>query len=602
MRHLVSFIFILWAISADCFATDPLGIQQALGLTSGTGSSSSVPVSTTSTVSTVNSTAPVVPMGGITTPSSLIQPTVAIPAAATPITTPAQPTVVSSSTPLFDYSINLNSNVFGAQLFTGSFAQQGATQFNPDYMLEIGDQIQVRLWGGFLLDGIFNVDPQGNIFLPQIGPIKVLGVYNHDLQNVVASAVSKVFHTNVYSYANLAAAQPVRIFVGGFVNRPGLYNGSSMDSLLHYLDQAGGIDPDRGSFINVQVKRGEQVRTTVNLYDFLLQGQMPLVQLMDGDIIFVAPRQSTIEVTGLVANPKRFEFAKGSSITLDQLTKLAKPQAEVTHARVTRNTGAVQNIEYYKLADSATIKIVGGDGVEFTADQRPGTITVRVEGEHQSAQEYVLPYGSQIGDLLKQIQFSDRSDSQSIQLYRQTVHDRQKLMLQTSLQSLEASVLTASSSSNEEAKLRKEEAAMILQWVEKAKTIEPNGQVLIAQTANRDQLLLENGDIIKIPRRDGLVLVSGEVLFPNAIAYNPELELEDYIDQAGGYTQSANSSRIIIAHRDGSFNDIEENSDLYAGDEILVLPEVQVKSLQIWKELSQIIYQIAVSTRMITRF
>ena len=33
------------------------------------------------------------------------------------------------------------------------------------------------------------------------------------------------------------------------MNRPGLYNGTSMDSLLHYLDQAGGIDAERGSFL-----------------------------------------------------------------------------------------------------------------------------------------------------------------------------------------------------------------------------------------------------------------------------------------------------------------------------------------------------------------
>ncbi len=65
---------------------------------------------------------------------------------------------------------------------------------------------------------------------------------------MVESFVRKVFRANVYSYASLAAAQPVRVFVSGYVHRPGLYNGTSMDSLLHYLDQAGGIDPERGSF------------------------------------------------------------------------------------------------------------------------------------------------------------------------------------------------------------------------------------------------------------------------------------------------------------------------------------------------------------------
>ena len=55
---------------------------------------------------------------------------------------------------------NLESDVFGAQLFTGRFAQQGPTQFNPDYLISSGDQVQVRLWGGFSFDSVLTVDPQ----------------------------------------------------------------------------------------------------------------------------------------------------------------------------------------------------------------------------------------------------------------------------------------------------------------------------------------------------------------------------------------------------------------------------------------------------------
>lgn len=565
MRRLLTILFIFLTSSTHSQASDdPLGMQKALGL--------SAPIGLTPTT--------------IETPTS--------PASA-PIPQPAP--IPEQSALMFDYSVNINSDVFGAQLFTGNFAQQGSSQFNPNYMVEIGDQIQVRLWGGFAFDSVLTVDPQGNLFLPQIGPLKVLGVRNQDLQSVIDAAVRRVFRANVYSYASLATAQPVRIFVGGFVNRPGLYNGTSMDGLLYYLDQAGGIDTNRGSFLSVQVKRGEQVRTSINLYDFLLKGHLPLVQLVDGDVIFIPSRQKTIKVSGLVANAKRFEF-KSNSLTVSELSRLARPQAKATHIRVTRNKGLVKNIEYYSLADASKIRIDSGDEVEFTSDKKSGTITVRVEGEHQSPQEYVLPYGAHVGELMRQIKFTNRSDTQSIQLYRQSVRERQKEMLQTSLKGLESSVLTARSGTLDEAQLRKEEADMVLQWVERAKSIEPNGQVLIAQTTNRDDLLLENGDIIKIPAHDGLVLVSGEVLFPNAVAYNKTLEAEDYIKRAGGYTQDANSSRIVIAHRDGSFAD-GSNSALREGDEILVLPEIQVKDRQLWKELTQAIYQVALSARVV---
>jgi len=193
---------------------------------------------------------------------------------------------------------------------------------------------------------------------------------------------------------------------------------------------------------------------------------------------------------------------------------------------------------------------------------------------------------------------STRSDLRdSLQLFRLSVKERQKQLLQTSLRSLEAAALTARSGTGEEARLRKDEADLILQWVERAKKIEPSGQVLIALTAKREELLLENGDILRIPTKDGLVLVSGEVQFPNAIAFDTSLKLDDYLSRAGGYTLNADASRIVIAHRDGSFAD--GDGAIRAGDDILVLPKIDVKSRQLWKEMTQIIYQIAVSAKIV---
>lgn len=509
---------------------------------------------------------------------------------------------------LLDYSANLNSDVFGAQLFTGAFARQGVTQFNPDYAVAVGDKIQVRLWGAFEFDQALVVDPKGNIFIPHAGPVQLLGVRNQELQRMVEAAVTRTFRNNVNSYASLAAAQPVRVFVGGFVNRPGLYSGTSMDSLLHYLDQAGGIDPDRGSFLRVEVKRGLQVRATANLYDFLLNGSMPLVQLSDGDVIFVPPRKHTVKVSGLAANAKRFEFEEGSTSVAD-LARMAKPQAAATHVRVIRNTGTLRNTEYFPLAEAKQVVLGNGDEIEFTADKKPGTITVRVEGEHQSAQEYVLPYGARLSELLQRIEYSERSDPASLQLYRLSVKERQKQMLDAALKSLETTALTARSGTSDEARLRKEEAELLLQWVDRAKKVEPRGQVVIAQADTRGDLLLENGDVLRIPAKDGLVLISGEVLFPNAVAFDPRLGLDDYVRRAGGYTQNADAARIVVARRDGSFAEASgekgwfslgsQEVPLQAGDEILVLPKIDVKSRQIWKDMTQVIYQIAVSAKVV---
>jgi protein involved in polysaccharide export with SLBB domain len=123
------------------------------------------------------------------------------------------------------------------------------------------------------------VDAQGNLFIPQVGPVRVLGNANSKLNSVIGAAVKRVFQNNVNVYANLEASQPVKVFVTGFVRQPGLYNGLSSDSLLTYLDKAGGIDPERGSFLDIRLMRGGKIRQKVNLYDFLFEGQLERVQL-----------------------------------------------------------------------------------------------------------------------------------------------------------------------------------------------------------------------------------------------------------------------------------------------------------------------------------
>jgi hypothetical protein len=269
-----------------------------------------------------------------------------------------------------------------------------------------------------------------------------------------------------------------------------------------------------------------------------------------------------------------------------------------------RNSGTVRNTEYHPLAQAAEVVVNNGDEVEFTADKKPGTITVRVEGEHISAQEYVLPYDSRLQSLIDRIEPTANADIQSLQLFRQSVRQRQKDLLAASLRSLESAVLTARSGSSDEARLRKDEAELTLQWIDRAKQVEPLGQVQIAQDSNKGQMLLENGDVLRIPRNDNLVMVSGEVLFPNAIAYHPRMRLQDYIHRAGGYSQNADNSRIVIARRDGRFEQADADrwlpsAQVHPGDQVLVLPKVDEKQRQFWKDMTQIIYQIAVGAKIV---
>src|SRR3546814_12293174 len=111
-----------------------------------------------------------------------------------------------------------------------------------------------------------------------------------------------------------------------------------------------------------------------------------------------------------------------------------------------------------------------------------------------------------ISDWSSDVCSSDLSARTNLQLFRQSVKERQRALLETSLRSLETAALTARSGTSDEARLRQQEADLILRWVDRAKKIEPSGQVVISQSDELGDLLLENGDIIRVPVKDGLVL------------------------------------------------------------------------------------------------
>ncbi len=93
-----------------------------------------------------------------------------------------------------------------------------------------------------------------------------------------------------------------------------------------------------------------------------------------------------------------------------------------------------------------------------------------------------------------------------------------------------------------------------------------------------------------------------------------KLNLTNYLKKAGGYVKNVDSARIVVAKRDGCFAEANNDNGLFglfpatnnslqvqAGDEILGLPKVVMKSGQFSKELTQIVYQIVVSARIIWR-
>ena len=488
------------------------------------------------------------------------------------------------------------SRMFGAQLFKGAFASSAGSTFNQSYVINPGDNINLRLWGAYQFSGSLTVDPQGNIFIPNVGPVKVAGTTNGGLQGLIERSVRRVYVSNVGVYAALEQAQPVKVLVTGFVNQPGAYGGVANDTVLAYLDRAGGVDPERGSYVDIQIQRNGQMIQYVNLYDFLLAGQIQPFSFKDGDVIVVAPRKHTFSVNGEVFNPYDFEF-NVDQLTVSQALSVAKPKPGATHVSISRRQGAEYRSEYYAIADAQNVVLQDGDVLSITADRYAGTIQVRIEGAHNGTRALVLPYGSKLSEVLKQLQPNQLSQVESLQLFRPSVAKRQKEMLNVALDKLEEATYSVRSATKEEAELRIQDAQLVKQFVEKARRVIPKGQVVLSPSSYSD-VILEQGDVLNIPEKTSIIMVHGEVMFPSGVEWQKSLTARDYIDLVGGFTQKSNKSKVIIVHQSGESEVVKSSYQLRQGDEILVLPKVSSKRVEVARGLTQIIYQIAIAAKV----
>lgn len=490
---------------------------------------------------------------------------------------------------------------FGANLFSGSFAAQREDGLNPDYRILPGDRVMVNVWGSFTVNDVFGVDTQGNIFLPGIGPILLANVRNGDLTATVRRHVAGVYRGNFGVYTNLLTASPVAVFVTGGVRRPGRYAGIPSDSILFFLDQGGGIDPFTGSYRNISIVREGQTVAQLDLYDFLLRGTLPTPQLADGDTILVGRRGPTIEARGLEPGPRLVELTGDSITGQDVLAVLRSgPRAnEVTVRGVRAERPVVRTLA---MDGFRAANLSDGDIVTFREEGSPDRIVVRVQGEHEGPSELSVRRGTRLLDLLNYVPVDvELAHTTAVHVQRERVAQQQRQSIQDSLDRLERSALLALSDSTGEAEIRVREAELVRHFVERARSIQPLGRVVTTSAGHQLNLLLQDQDVVVIPSQTSVVRVSGEVQIAQAVMYRPDLTVRDYVEQAGGYTNRANSDAVIVLRPSAEVTIGDADVAIGPGDEILIPPRIDDKVFQNAMDISQIIYQIAVAASVLLR-
>lgn len=209
-------------------------------------------------------------------------------------------------------------NIFKDKSLDYEPAQVGA--IDPGYLIGPGDVLRFYIWGDVEYQGEFTVDNQGNIFIPNAGQVFVSGIQYGELQTKLTNYLSRYFSglkanpPTTFLDVSLAKLRPIRIFVMGEVEKPGAYNISSFGTVFNALYAVGG-PLYTGSLREIRVIRNKKVIANIDLYDYLVKGQLVGdVRLQNNDIVFVPTRNKTVAIKGEINRPAIYELKKEENL------------------------------------------------------------------------------------------------------------------------------------------------------------------------------------------------------------------------------------------------------------------------------------------------
>ncbi len=211
--------------------------------------------------------------------------------------------------------------IFGSELF-----DQSSLVFEPNlriptpsgYILGPDDELIINVFG--LSEKTYNVavNEEGNIYIPQVGPLFVNGLNIEQASAKIKAKFSSTIYKAIGSgqtrvQISLGKIRSIRVTVIGESKKPGTYTVSSLTTLFNLLYLCGGPS-DLGSYRKIELIRGNELKRTVDLYAFLLKGdQKDNVLLQEGDVIRIPYYKARVTFTGFVKHRGKYELTEGET-------------------------------------------------------------------------------------------------------------------------------------------------------------------------------------------------------------------------------------------------------------------------------------------------
>ena len=426
---------------------------------------------------------------------------------------------------------SLNALVFGSELFdnpTLNFEPNLKLATPVNYVLGPGDELQVSVYGVQEFNASIPVSVEGKVTLQYVGEISVSGMSIEAATQKIKSAFARVYSTVASGQSqvsvSLSQIRTIKVTLIGS-RQPGNYSISSLATVYNALFLGGG-PAKNGSYRNIELLRNNKVYKTVDIYNFLVNGdQSDNVGLKDNDVIRIPAYNQRVIVEGEVKRPGIFEMKKGESFA--DLLRFASGFNEFAYTasvNVLQKTSTEFKVRDIKQSEFSIYKPLSGDVFNISKILNRFENRIKIDGAVFRPNFYSFNEGMRVSDLIR------RAEG-----LKEDAYSKRGTII----------------------RLAPDLTTEIVNFdVAKAMTNEP-----------AENILLKREDIVTIYsildfREEFKVTIDGEVKKPGEYDYYENLTLNDLIVQVGGLTGSA-SKRVEVARMITS-EEIDDNSPLKA--------------------------------------
>lgn len=458
---------------------------------------------------------------------------------------------------------------FGAELLLPSardFTVPSTVAVPPDYRLNPGDELLLGFTGAVQASNLrLTIDPEGRIFVPRVGAIRVGGVRYGDVQSVIERQVARQYRAFQLEVA-IGRLHGITVYVTGFAASPGSYTMGSLSTLVNAVLAAGGPSSG-GSFRSIQLRRGGRLVSDFDLYDLLLKGDRSGdVALQNGDVLYVAPAGEQVAVIGSVNREAIFEVAPGE--TLSDAIRYAGGASTVadTSRLVVFDALGEADAGWQEVSAAAArerkarrgdiVRVLTNIGLARPVAQQP--LLVTISGEVAKPGRYYFRPGTSLAEATAAAGgLTTQAFPYAGVITRESVKKQQRESFDRAIQDVELLLTTQPAVSVNRAQLvSPANLALVRSIVDQLRKREPTGRLVfdlpVTAASLPGDLVLENNDTIFVPPRPVTVGVFGAVPSPASFSYRDGATIGDFVKSAGGVQKLGDKGEIFVVRANGT--------------------------------------------------